>query len=103
LCRGIGYRSVSLCNVKKGQRIDLTGFGASAHLVLKLVKYLYPQIEVFIFACSPEERAFALELGCKWAGDTTDKPPLLLYGIIDTTPVWTLYMLWNVLSRVAGW
>lgn len=89
LCAGaIGYRSVSLCNINNRQRIGLTGFGASAHLVLKLFQYQYPKAEVYVFARSQEERKFALELGCKWAGDTTDKPPFLLDSIIDTTPVW---------------
>lgn len=90
LCAGaIGYRSVLLAGMENGKRIGLTGFGASAHLVLKMVRFLYPQSEVFIFARSPDERAFALELGASWAGDTPDPPPQLLDCIIDTTPVWT--------------
>jgi propanol-preferring alcohol dehydrogenase len=90
LCAGaIGYRSVALAEMKDGKRIGLTGFGASAHLVLKLIRYRYPRSEVFVFARNPEERAFALELGAQWAGDTADKPPRLLDCIIDTTPVWS--------------
>lgn len=89
LCAGaIGYRSLALCGMSNGQRIGLTGFGASAHLVLKLIRYRYPQSEVFVFARSPKERAFALELGAEWAGDISVKPPVLLDRIIDTTPVW---------------
>jgi len=89
LCAGaIGYRSVALCNLKNGNKIGLTGFGASAHLVLKLIRYQYPATEVFVFARNPNERAFALELGAKWAGDSTEPPPELLDSIIDTTPVW---------------
>jgi len=89
LCAGaIGYRSVALAGMGSGKRIGLTGFGASAHLVLKLIGYQYPQSEVYVFARSPEERAFALELGAQWAGDTTERPPCLLDCIIDTTPVW---------------
>ena len=89
LCAGaIGYRSVALANMSAGKRIGLTGFGASAHLVLKLLRYQYPKSEVFVFARSPHERAFAMELGAKWAGDTMDDPPSLLDCIIDTTPVW---------------
>ncbi len=89
LCAGaIGYRSLDLCNISDGSTIGLTGFGASAHLVLKLVKYLYISSEIYVFARSKEERNFAIELGAKWAGDTTDKPPVLLNAIIDTTPVW---------------
>jgi alcohol dehydrogenase, propanol-preferring len=89
LCAGaVGYRSVVLCNTQNGQRIGLTGFGASGHLVLKLFKYKYPDSEIYVFARNPEEREFALELGAKWAGDTDEKPPQLLDAIIDTTPVW---------------
>jgi propanol-preferring alcohol dehydrogenase len=89
LCAGaIGYRSVALCGMSDGKRIGLTGFGASAHLVLKLISYQYPKSEVYVFARSSKERAFALELGANWAGDTSDQPPCLLDCIIDTTPVW---------------
>jgi len=89
LCAGaIGYRSLSLCDMSDGKRIGLTGFGASAHLVLKLIKFQYPQLEVFVFARSLKEREFALELGAQWVGDTSDKPPVLLDCVIDTTPVW---------------
>ena len=89
LCAGaIGYRSLALCNLKNGQKIGLTGFGASAHLVLKLVKFSYPDSEVLVFARNPKEREFALELGAVWTGDTDEKPPWLPDSIIDTTPVW---------------
>ncbi len=89
LCAGaIGYRSLVLCNMKNGNRLGLTGFGASAHLVLKLVKHKYPDSEVYAFARSEKERNFALQLGCKWAGDSHDKPTQKLDCIIDTTPVW---------------
>ena len=64
LCAGaIGYRSVSLCSLKDGDRLGLTGFGASGHLVLKLVKHRYPHTDVYVFARSKAEREFALQLG----------------------------------------
>ena len=89
LCAGaIGYRSVALTNMAQGKRIGLTGFGASAHLVLKMIRYQYPESEVYVFARSEKERDFARELGAVWAGDTSDTPPNLLDSIIDTTPVW---------------
>jgi propanol-preferring alcohol dehydrogenase len=56
--------------------------------VLKLIRYQYPQSGIFVFARSPKEREFALELGAQWAGDIADEPPYLLDCIIDTTPVW---------------
>lgn len=89
LCAGaIGYRSLKLSGIKDGQNLGLTGFGASAHLVLKMVKHKFPQVNVFVFARSTHERKFALELGAAWAGDTIDEPPAKPDCIIDTTPVW---------------
>ncbi|CAA9891935.1 putative alcohol dehydrogenase AdhA [Candidatus Methylobacter favarea] len=89
LCAGaIGYRSLRLTGIKDGQRLGLTGFGASGHLVLKMAKYQYPHTEVYVFARSAEERAFARELGAVWAGDTTERSPHKLDSIIDTTPAW---------------
>jgi propanol-preferring alcohol dehydrogenase len=74
--------------MKNGHILGLTGFGASAHLVVKLVQYQYPDSSIFVFARSEKERDFARNLGCDWAGDTTDKPPSVADCIIDTTPVW---------------
>jgi propanol-preferring alcohol dehydrogenase len=89
LCAGaIGYRSLRLTDLKDGQRLGLTGFGASGHLVLKMAKHRYPHADVFVFARSPQEREFALELGASWAGDTQEESPEKLHCIIDTTPVW---------------
>jgi propanol-preferring alcohol dehydrogenase len=89
LCAGaIGYRSLRLAGLKDGETLGLTGFGASAHLVLALARAQYPESQVLVFARSEGERAFALQLGAAWAGETEDAPPRKLSAIIDTTPVW---------------
>ena len=89
LCAGaIGYRSMNLTGISGTKRLGLTGFGASGHLVLKMVRHRYPDMKVYVFARSSGEREFALELGAAWAGDTTDESPEKLDAIIDTTPVW---------------
>ncbi len=89
LCAGaIGYRSLRLANLGGGQPLGLTGFGASAHLVLKMVRRRYPGTSVYVWARSQAEQAFARELGAAWAGDTCDAPPEKPAAIIDTTPVW---------------
>ena len=89
LCAGaIGYRSMCLCNLKDGQRLGLTGFGASGHLVLKMASYRYPKTDIYVFARNPQEREFARKLGAVWTGDTADEAPEKLDAIIDTTPVW---------------
>lgn len=89
LCAGaIGYRSLRLTELQNGQNLGLTGFGASAHLVLKMARYCYPDTPIYVFARSRKEQDFARELGAVWAGNTTDTPPELLHAIIDTTPAW---------------
>ncbi len=89
LCAGaVGYRSLRLANLKDGQALGLVGFGASAHLVIQLSRFLYPSSRVFVFARSAEERSFALELGAAWAGDVGESPPEAMQAAIDTTPAW---------------
>jgi propanol-preferring alcohol dehydrogenase len=89
LCAGaIGFRSLRLTNISDGQNLGLTGFGASAHLVLKMTRHKYPSTKVFVFARSERERDFAIELGAVWAGDTEEESPEKLDSVIDTTPAW---------------
>ncbi len=90
LCAGaIGYRSLRLANLRNGQTLALTGFGASGHLVLKMARHLYPASRTYVFARSREEQAFSLKLGASWAGDISQTPPEKANAIIDTTPVWS--------------
>ncbi len=89
LCAGaVGWRALKLTGLRDGERLGLTGFGGSAHLVLQLVRRRFPHTEVFVFARSPREREFALQLGAVWAGETTARSPEPLHSIIDTTPAW---------------
>jgi propanol-preferring alcohol dehydrogenase len=89
LCAGaIGYRSLMLTGLKDRSSLGLTGFGASGHLVIKMVGHLYPNTRVYVFARSVAERRFARELGAVWAGTTEETSPEKLDGIIDTTPAW---------------
>jgi propanol-preferring alcohol dehydrogenase len=89
LCAGaIGWRSLRLSRLRDGDPLGLTGFGASAHLVLALARHRYPQSPVYVFARNAAERSFARELGAAWAGETGDSPPQPMGSIIDTTPAW---------------
>lgn len=90
LCAGaVGYRALKLSGLENGDRLGLTGFGGSAHLVLQLTKHLFPRTDVFVFARDEASRRFALDLGAVWAGATADRAPKPLDAIIDTTPAWT--------------
>jgi propanol-preferring alcohol dehydrogenase len=89
LCAGaVGWRSLRHTNLSDGECLGFTGFGASAHLVLQLARRRYPASPIYVFARNPEERAFAIELGAAWAGDTADAPPRPVDAVIDTTPAW---------------
>jgi propanol-preferring alcohol dehydrogenase len=89
LCAGaIGYRSLRLANLEDGQNLGMTGFGASAHLVLKMARHQFPRSRIFVFARNEKEQEFARELGAAWAGDPAEESPEKLDCIIDTTPAW---------------
>jgi propanol-preferring alcohol dehydrogenase len=99
LCAGaIGWRSLRLTGLVDGQPLGLTGFGASAHLVLQLARHRFPASPAYVFARNEREREFARELGAAWAGDTTDQPPERMAAIIDTTPAWKPVL--NALERL---
>lgn len=89
LCAGaIGYRALRLTEIKDGQNIGLFGFGASGHLVIKMVRHKYPNSRVFVFSRTEMERNFAKELEAFWAGGIEDESLEKLNCAIDTTPVW---------------
>lgn len=89
LCAGaIGYRSLRLTGLEDGRSLGLTGFGASAHLVLQMAKHRFPRSSIFVFARSETEQELARELGAVWAGPIDAKAPQELDAVIDTTPAW---------------
>jgi propanol-preferring alcohol dehydrogenase len=89
LCAGaVGYRALTLSNLKDGMSLGLTGFGASNHLVLKTARHLYPNSKVFVFSRNVEEQRHARELGAAWAGGIEQTPPEPMGAAIDATPAW---------------
>jgi len=76
LCAGaIGLRSLRLTDLVDGQPLGLTGFGASAHLVLQLARHRFPTSPVYVFARNARARKFARELGAAWvATHRTSRP-----------------------------
>ena len=89
LCAGaIGYRALTLASMRDGDSLGLVGFGASGHIVLRLVRHLYPRSRIYVFSRTETERSFARELGASWAGDFDDHCPEKLQCAIDTTPAW---------------
>lgn len=90
MCAGaIGYRALKLTDMEDGENIGFYGFGASAHIVIQLVKHLYPNSKVFVFTRKKDDEPskLAMEKGADWVGVTGDTPPEKIDRVIDTTPV----------------
>jgi propanol-preferring alcohol dehydrogenase len=83
----IGYRTVRLAQITNGQIIGLFGFGASAHIVIQIIKYKFPNSPVFVFTKTTEHAQLAKRLGAIWTGPSGDKPPTKLNKAMDFTPV----------------
>lgn len=91
LCAGIiGYRSLRLSGVGRGDRVGLYGFGASAHIVIQLARH--QGSDVFVFTRSEEHRKLARDLGAAWAGGAEDMPPERVDGAIVFAPAGRLVL-----------
>ncbi len=87
LCGGvIGYRTLRLADIKDGQRIGLFGFGASAHIVIQIIRHRFPNSPVFVFTKTGQHAELAQNLGAVWTGSADDRPPVKLEKIMDFTP-----------------
>ena len=90
LCAGvIGYRALRLSGMGDDKVLGLYGFGASAHIVIQVARYKYPDGKVFVFTRpgQKEHQDLARRLGADWIGATGDTPPEKLNCAIDFTPV----------------
>jgi len=89
LCAGlIGYRSLRLAG--DAERLGLYGFGASAHIVAQVARHQGRRLFGFVRHGDEAARAFALELGCEWAGWSDERPPEELDAAIVFAPVGAL-------------
>ncbi|HEB78326.1 MAG TPA: alcohol dehydrogenase, partial [Methylothermaceae bacterium] len=89
LCAGlIGYRSYAL--TKNAGKIGLYGFGAAAHIIAQVAVQQGREIYAFTRPGDTEAQAFARQLGAKWAGDSTQQPPVALDAAIIYAPVGAL-------------
>jgi propanol-preferring alcohol dehydrogenase len=86
LCAGlIGHRALRMTGDAK--RLGLYGFGASAHIVCQVALYQGRRVFAFTRADDKSSQAFALELGCEWAGDALGPAPEELDAAIIFAPV----------------
>lgn len=85
LCAGIiGFRSLRVAGVQKGERIGLFGFGASAHLALPVLQAW--KCKVYVSTRGESHRKLAEELGAEWVGGERDRPPVELDRAVTFAP-----------------
>lgn len=88
LCAGlVGYRALRLAQITDGQTIGLFGFGASAHIIIQIIKHKYPNSPIFVFTKTEKHAQLAKTLGASWTGRSGDTPPTKLNKAMDFTPV----------------
>jgi propanol-preferring alcohol dehydrogenase len=85
LCAGIiGFRSLRVAGVQRGERVGLFGFGASAHLAIAVLHSW--NCEVYVSTRGASHRKLAESLGAKWVGGENDKPPVELDRAVTFAP-----------------
>lgn len=85
LCAGIiGFRSLRVAGVERGERVGLFGFGASAHLAIAVLRHW--GCEVYVSTRGASHRKLAASLGAKWTGTENEKPPEPLDRAITFAP-----------------
>lgn len=85
LCAGIiGFRALRVAGVRKGERVGLFGFGASAHLAIEVLHAW--KCAVYVSTRGESHRKLAESLGATWVGSERDKPPLELDRAVTFAP-----------------
>jgi len=85
LCAGIiGFRSLRVAGVERGDRVGLFGFGASAHLAIAVLQSW--DCQVYVSSRGASHRKLAVELGATWVGSESERPPVSLDRAITFAP-----------------
>ncbi|GGB92521.1 alcohol dehydrogenase [Novosphingobium endophyticum] len=89
LCAGlIGYRSYRMAG--DAPVLGLYGFGAAAHILAQLAVWQGREVFAFTRDGDTTAQAFARQLGCAWAGGSSETPPAPLDAAIIFAPVGAL-------------
>jgi alcohol dehydrogenase, propanol-preferring len=85
LCAGIiGFRALRVAGVEKGDRVGLFGFGASAHLAIRVLQSW--DCKVYVATRGESHRKLAESLGANWVGAESDRPPVELDRAVTFAP-----------------
>jgi propanol-preferring alcohol dehydrogenase len=85
LCAGIiGFRSLRVAEVRRGERVGLFGFGASAHLAIAVLQAW--DCQVYVSTRGDSHRRLAASLGATWVGSENERPPVELDRAVTFAP-----------------
>ena len=85
LCAGIiGFRSLRVAGVERGERVGLFGFGASAHLAIAVLRAW--NCDVYVSTRGASHRQLAESLGAYWVGSEDEMPPVKLDRAVTFAP-----------------
>lgn len=85
LCAGIiGFRSLRVAGVERGERVGLFGFGASAHLAITVLRAW--NCDVYVSTRGKSHRELAASLGATWVGTEAEAPPVELDRAVTFAP-----------------
>jgi propanol-preferring alcohol dehydrogenase len=85
LCAGIiGFRSLRVAGVERGDRVGLYGFGSSASLAIAVLQAW--GCEVYVVTRGESHRKAAQAAGATWVGDEDARPPVALDRAVTFAP-----------------
>ena len=85
LCAGIiGFRSLRVAGVERGDKVGLFGFGSSASLAITVLQSW--GCDVYVVTRGETHRETAAALGATWVGDEDARPPVQLDRAVTFAP-----------------
>lgn len=85
LCAGIiGFRSLRVAGVERGERVGLYGFGSSASLAIRILQAW--DCDVYVVTRGESHRKAARDRGATWVGSEDERPPVALDRAVTFAP-----------------
>lgn len=85
LCAGIiGFRSLRLSNLERGDTLCIYGFGAAGHVAIQVARHW--GIKVVVCTREARHQKLAQDLGAEWVGGAYDSPPMPVNAAIIFAP-----------------
>ena len=85
LCAGIvGFRSLRIADVQRGQSVGLFGFGSCAQLMIRVLQAW--DCQVYVSTRDLRHQQLARDMGARWCGGEDELPPTPLDSAVTFAP-----------------